>query len=263
MNRTRIVLAALAAVILIAAGCHHRPRNYRPVVNPEFVALTKEQLFDRGEQWYAKKRWAKARGYYQYVYETYPNDPLGRRSLLRIADTYFMQGDPVNLVEAQYKYRDFINRYPGTESGDYAMLQIAMVSFKQMERPDRDQAKTREAVEKLQDMIRAYPRSSYRPDAEKRLAATFDRLAGHEFVVAKFYMKRRVYLAAVQRLNYLIDTYPAYSNKAAAFFDLAESLDHLGRRGEARLYYERVISEFPKSEYADRAKHKLGESKAA
>ncbi len=263
MNRFRITLAAVAAVILIAMGCHHGPRSYRPVVNPEFAKLTKEQLFDRGEQWYAKKKWAKARVYYQDVYETYPNDALGRRSLLRIADTYFMQGDPVNLVEAQYKYRDFINRYPGTENGDYAMLQIAMVSFKQMDKPDRDQTKTREAVEKLQDMIRAYPRSPLRPEAEKRLQEAFDRLARHEYIVAKFYMKRGVYLAAVQRLNYLIDKYPNYSDRAAVFYDLADSLDHLGRHGEARLYYERVVSEFPKSEYAGRAKQKLSESKAA
>lgn len=258
-----MILAALAAVVLIATGCHHTPRSYRPRVNPEFVNLTKEQIFDRGEQWYAKKRWAKARTYYQNVYETSPNDPLGRRSLLRIADTYFMQGDPVNLVEAQYKYRDFINRYPGSEQGDYAMLQIAMVSFKQMDKPDRDQAKTHEAVEKLQDMIRAYPRSPLRPEAEKRLKECFDRLARHEYVIARFYMKRGVYQAAVQRLNYLIDTYPNYSDKAAAFYDLGDSLDHLGRHGEARLYYERVVSEFPKSEYADRAKHRLSESKAA
>jgi len=31
----------------------------------------------------------------------------------------------------------------------------------------------------------------------------------------------------------------------------------MGRKAEARLYFERVISEFPKSEYAQKAKKQL------
>src|SRR3954451_18807284 len=121
--------------------------------------------------------------------------------MLRVADTYYEQGDAVNLVEAQYKYRDFINRYPGSDRADYAMLQIAMCSYKQMERPDRDQQKTREASEKFRDMIAAFPRSALRPEADKRYQDVLDRLAKHEHMIARFYIKRRSYNAAVQRLN--------------------------------------------------------------
>jgi len=256
-----VALAAIA--ILGATACHHGPRRAAaPLVDPQFAHLTKEQAFAKGEDWFAKRRFQRARQYYQYVYESFPNDPLGRRALLRIADTYYEQGDAVNLVEAQYKYRDFINRYPGSDRADYGMLQIGMVSYKQMERPDRDQAKTREAVEKLNDMIRAYPRSPLRPEAEKRLAEATDRLAKHEHIVARYYIKRRSFLAATQRLNFLIDTYPQYSDRAAAFYDLATSLDSMGRKGEARLYYERVLAEFPKSDYASRAKKRLDQTKA-
>ena len=121
----------LAAMALSLAACRHgAPRPMRSVVDPEMTKLTKEQLFDRGEQQFAKKRYPRARTYYSYIYENSPNDPLGRRALLRVADTYYAQGDAVNLVEAQYKYRDFINRYPGSDRADYAMLQIAMVAYK-------------------------------------------------------------------------------------------------------------------------------------
>jgi TolA-binding protein len=66
----------------------------------------------------------------------------------------------------------------------------------------------------------------------------------------------------VQRLNYLIDTYPNYVDRAGAYFDLGNALVNLGRKGEARLYFERVVSEFPKSEYAERARRRLTEVKA-
>jgi outer membrane protein assembly factor BamD len=211
---------------------------------------------------YANKKYGRARTYFSHVYENYPNDPLGRRSLLRIADTFFQEGDPVNLVEAQYKYRDFINRYPSSEQADYAMLQMAMTAFKQMERPDRDQQKTRETVEKLNDMIKAYPRSPLRSEADQRLQEALDRLAKHEHMIARYYIKRGSATSAVQRLNYLIDTYPNYTERDGAFYDLGQALATLGRNGEARLYFERVLSEFPKGDYAERARRRLEQTKA-
>lgn len=261
MKLRHVVITLLVALALVA-GCNRGPRRYRPVVDPELLRMTKEQLYQRAEDQFAKRNWQRARSYYTHVYETYPNDVLGRRSLLRIADTYFSQGDPVNLVEAQYKYRDFINRYPTSDQADYATLQIAMCSVKQMEKPDRDQAKTREALEKLNDMLRAYPNSPLKADAEARRQEVLDRLARHEHVVAKFYMKRGSWLAASQRLNYLIDQYPNFAARDAVFFDLGLTLARLGRNGEARLYFERVITEFPNSEYAGQARRRLTEIKA-
>jgi len=257
-------LTIFAAIALLLVACRHNaPRPIRSSVDPELAKLTKEQAFERGEEWFGKKKYPKARTYYSFVYENYPNDPLGRRALLRVADTYYAQGDAVNLVEAQYKYRDFINRYPGSDRADYAMLQIAMISYKQMEKPDRDQAKTREAVDKFNDMIKAYPKSALRAEADKHLQDAYDRLAKHEQIVARFYMKRGDYNAAIQRLNYLVDTSPSFRERDAVFYDLGTSLAGMGRKAEARLYYERVISEFPKSEYADKAKKRLAEIKTA
>jgi outer membrane protein assembly factor BamD len=238
-------IAAAALLLFALTACHHAQKR-RPVVDPELA-----------------KKYPKARTYFSYVFENFPNDPLGRRALLRVADSYFAQRDAVNLVEAQYKYRDFINRYPGSDRADYAMLQIAMVSYQQMEKPDRDQQKTFEALEKFDEMLRAYPKSPLRPEAEARRQDVLDRLAKHEHLVARFYMKRRVYNAAVLRLNGIVERYPNYKDKDAVFFDLGTSLAAMGRKAEARLYFERVVTEFPKSDYAERAKRKLDSLKTA
>ena len=189
-------IAAAALIVFALTACHHAQQK-RPVVDPQLAKLTKEQAFQKGEEQYAKKKYQKARTYFSYIFENFPNDPFGRRALLRVADSYFAQKDAVNLVEAQYKYRDFINRYPGSDRADYAMLQIAMVSYQQMERPDRDQQKTNEALEKFDEMLRAYPSSKLRPEAEARRQDVLDRLAKHEHIVARFYMKRKANNAAI------------------------------------------------------------------
>lgn len=254
---TRYRLIALVAMLFLSFACRGGRGNAAPVVDPELVNLSKEEAFAKGEALYESGKPQRARKFFSYVYENYPNDPLGRRSLLRVADAYYKQGDPVNLVEAQYKYRDFLNRYPGSEFADYAMLQIAKVSAAQMEKPDRDQVKTNEAVEKFRDMLTAFPNSKYREEAEEGLAAALNRLAKHELIVAQFYMKRGNYTAAVGRLNGLVDQYPNYNERDAVFFNLGESLERLGRKGEARLYYERVLAEFPDGPWAGKAKQKL------
>ncbi|MDP9191606.1 MAG: outer membrane protein assembly factor BamD [Acidobacteriota bacterium] len=255
-------ITLMLAALLVVAACNRGPRVYRPVVDPELLQLSKEQLFQKGEEQFGNRKWQRARTYFSHLYESFPNDPLGRRSLLRVADTFYEQGNPVNMVEAQYKYRDFINRYPTSDQADYAMLRIAMCSFKQMEGPDRDQQKTREAVEKFNDMLRGYPNSPLKAEAEARRQEALDRLARHEHLVARFYIKRGSNISAVQRLNYLIDTYSNYNDRAGAFYDLGNALTRLGRNGEARLYFERVLTEFPQSEYAAQAKRRLSEIKA-
>jgi outer membrane protein assembly factor BamD len=272
LKKTLTLIAVLAIAL---AGCRHSFGRNRggggssatsalhTSFDPALAKMPKEQVFQLGEDWFAKKKYQKARQYYTHVYESFPNDPLGRRALLRIADSYYQQGDAVNMVEAQYKYRDFINRYPGSDRADYAMLQVAMCSYKQMERPDRDQQKTREALEKFNDALKAFPKSPFRPEMDKRTQDVLDRLAKHDHIIAEFYIKRRSFNAAVLRLNGIVETYPNYRERDAVFFDLGLALTGLGRTAEARLYFERVLSEFPASVYATKAKQKLGILKTA
>ena len=272
-GRLKKTLTLIAILAVALAGCRHTFRgggggssatkSLRTSFDPALAKMPKEKVFQLGEDQFAKRKYQKARQYYSHVYETFPNDPLGRRALLRVADAYYEQGDATNLVEAQYKYRDFINRYPGSDRADYAMMQIAMCSFKQMERPDRDQQKTREALEKFGDAVKSYPKSPLRPEMDKRLQDVLDRLAKHDHIIAQYYIKRHSYNAAVQRLNGIVETYPNYRARDGVFFDLATALSGLGRTAEARLYYERVLSEFPQSTYAGKAKQRLGNMKTA
>src|SRR5258708_8579466 len=116
-----------------------------------------------------------------------------------------------------------------------------------MERPDRDQQKTREALDKFNDVLKSFPRSPLRPEMDKRLQDVLDRMARHDHIIARYYIKRHSFNAAVQRLNGIVENYPNYVERDCVFFDLGAALSGLERTAPPLLYYERVATQYPKS----------------
>ena len=92
-------------------------------------------------------------------------------------------------MQAEAKYRDFLNRFPTSEQAAYVQFQIANSLAKRMEKPDRDQNVTRKALEAYQELIRLYPTSEYAAQAQEQMNVVLDNLAEHEFVIGRFYMR--------------------------------------------------------------------------
>ena len=53
-------LILMVAILLAAAACNRGPKQYRPVVDPEMLKLSKEQIFERGEESFSKRRWQRS-----------------------------------------------------------------------------------------------------------------------------------------------------------------------------------------------------------
>ena len=47
--KLRNTIILLVATLLVATACNRGPRRFRPVVDPELLRMTKEQLYQRGE----------------------------------------------------------------------------------------------------------------------------------------------------------------------------------------------------------------------
>jgi hypothetical protein len=72
--------------------------------------LDKQTIFDRAETLYpTRSTWKREST--SFVYDTFPNDPLGTRRRCRRRHP-LRQVDPTSLTEARLRYRDFANRYP-------------------------------------------------------------------------------------------------------------------------------------------------------
>src|ERR687889_322603 len=148
----RIVLPLTVVLLaLVAASCRSGPKE------DPILRLSATEALAQGKELMAKQKYERARPFFTHAFEVEPNSAIGRESLLLAADTYYLEGGTTNYVQAEAKYRDFLNRFPTSEQAAYVQFQIANSLAKRMEKPDRDQTTTRKALEAYEDLVRLYP----------------------------------------------------------------------------------------------------------
>jgi outer membrane protein assembly factor BamD len=251
-----LALALAGAVLLAGAGCSGTKKPDK--ITRELLTESKEALFEKGKALVDRKKYEEGRKYLNHVFETYPNENLGREALLLVADSYFRQKSTTSYTEARYRYRDYLNRYPGAPRRDYARYQFALCYDMEHEKPDRDQTATREAIEQYRSLIREFPDSGYAGAARERIRQLSDLLAEHDFGVGFFYFRKGSAAAALSRFADLEQRFPDYGARDKLFYYQALALGRLGRKDESRRYFDRVIEEFPQSEFARKARSKTG-----
>lgn len=255
--------AVLAPTLFsFSGGCATAPKGPDKITQ-ELLSSPKEVLFEKGKALIEKKRYDQGRKYLSFVFETYPNDALGREALLMVADAFFKEGGTTSYTEARFRYRDYLNRYPGAPRRDYARYQFALCYDKEHEKPDRDQTSTREALDQYRALIREFPDTGYAGAARERIRQLVDLLAEHEFAVGYFYFRKGAPGAALARFVALELRFPDYGGQDKLFYYSAEALQKLGRGPEAERYRVKLLEGFPDSEWTKKARKKTAKSKPA
>jgi outer membrane protein assembly factor BamD len=254
-RHSAIGLLALIAALGFGLGCSSSKKPDK--LTEELLTQPKEVLFEKGKALVEKKKYDQGRKYLNYVFETYPNETVGREALLLVADSYFMQKNTAGYTEARFRYRDYLNRYPAAPRRDYARYQFARCYDMEHERPDRDQTATREAIEQYHALIREFPDSGYAGAGRARIRALMDLLAEHDFGVGYFYYRKGSTVAALGRFTDIEQRFPEYGEKDKLYYYEALALARLGRTEEAQRYFGKVIEEFPKSDYAKKARRRV------
>lgn len=229
-NLRRLVLLLFIASTIV--GCSSGSRDEE--ILTELTNMSKTEIFEKAEGLYNSGKIEDARNYFSFVYDTFPNDPLGHKAALRVADTYSAKNDTASLTEARLRYRDFANRYPNDPDRDYALLMVGQTySGKQM-KPDRDLSTVEEALNAYRQLLVLYPDSQYYDEAESRIGQLLDVLAEHELITANFYARNKRWLAARWRLEYLKENYPDFKDmdQADALLEkvnsaMTDASDHL------------------------------------
>jgi outer membrane protein assembly factor BamD len=201
VSKIRIIITALALLFFLS-GCSFS--LFSLFNKKEMTRNTPEGLYARGATEYQDNNYKKAREYFLRLKEEYPLHELTILARIGIADSYYSDKD---YVEAESEYNDFIVFHPTNENVPYAIYQMGMCHYNQIEAIDRDQTSTVKARREFEKLIARYPNSKFSTMAEKSLRECKQKLAEQEFYVGQFYFKQKKYQAALARFEAIARNY--------------------------------------------------------
>ena len=178
---------------------------------------------------------AKAIKYYEKLEARYPYGRYAQQAQLEIAYAYWKDNERASAIAATER---FIKMHPNHESVDYAYYLKGLINFNDQggllslltneDISDRDPKGAREAFSAFNELVTRFPDSKYTPDGAARMKYLVNALAQHEVYVARYYMKRGAYVAAANRAQHAVQTYPQAPALEEAVFVMVKAYDALG-----------------------------------
>lgn len=222
----------------------------------ETAGWSATKLYTEAKDELSAENYQKAITYYEKLESRYPYGRYAQQAQLEIAYAYFKDGDITSAVAAADR---FIKLHPNHPNVDYAYYLKGLVNFAgdlgifgtylDQDPSERDPKAARDSFDSFKELLTRYPESKYAPDALARMKYLVNALASHEVRVARYYMKRGAYIAAVNRAQYALSQYPQTPALEEALFVLVKAYDSLGMN-ELRDDADRVMKKnFPNSPY--------------
>ncbi len=249
-------LAVIAALFLamLAAGC-----GLLPEVKDETAGWSANKLYSEAKQNLTDGGYETAIKYFEKLESRYPYGSYAQQAQIDIAYAYWKSNDIPSAVAACDR---FIKLHPNHPNVDYVYYLKGLVSFNedlgllgqvsQQDMTERDPKGARESFDAFRELVTRYPDSKYTPDAILRMKYLVNALASLEVHVARYYMKRNAYVAAVNRSQYALKNYPEAPATEEALFIMVKAYDLMGM-DDLRDDIERVMRKnYPNSIYYTR-----------
>lgn len=255
MTTTGRAARAFLFAAVFAAGCASKA----PIAPPADAPEPDRYLYEQGKAQLDQKKWLTAREYFRRLVDGYPQSTYRADAKLGIGDSYLGEDTPEAQVYALNEYREFLSFFPTHRRADYAQYRLALSHYQQMLAPQRDQTATKDAVREFELFLERYPSSDLRTEVTGKLREAKDRLSRAEYEVGLHYFRMKWYPGALERFMGLLKTDPQFTDRDAVYYYVGESICIAGRPAEALPYYDRVLKEFEKSEFLERATKKKAE----
>lgn len=197
--------------------------------------------------------------YFEKLESRFPYGKYAQQAQLEVAYAYYKKEETASAIAACDR---FIRLHPNHPNVDYAYYLKGLANFNEdlglfgrisdQDLTERDPGAAAESFEAFKQLVTLFPNSRYTPDATLRMNYLVNALASHEVHVARYYMKRGAYVAAINRAQASIKTYPNAPANEEALFIMVKAYDLLNIN-DLRDDAERVMRKnFPKSVYYER-----------
>ncbi|MFG1350570.1 outer membrane protein assembly factor BamD [Xanthobacter autotrophicus] len=232
---------ALALVMgLLVTGCASDKDDVLPPDEPA------EKIYNEGLTLLRRQEPEKAAKRFEDVDKTHPYSEWARKSLLMTTYSYFEAG---KYDEAIATGRRYTALYPGSQDAAYAQYLVASALYENIPDITRDQRKTRQALDALDDVVRKYPNTEYAATAKKKIEVARDQLAGKEMLVGRYYLEQRNYTGAINRFKVVVTQYQTTRQVEEALYRLTEAYMALGVVSEAQTAAAVLGYNFPDSSW--------------
>lgn len=230
-----------ALALLLGVGCSEKEKPY--------VEKPATELYVKGYQDLIKNDYKDAALAFDEVERQHPYSEWATRGQLMSAYANYLNGEydkAITTLDA------FIQLHPGYKDIDYAYYLKAISYYDRILAVKRDQRNTYEALNALDAVIKKFPQTKYARDAQFKRDLVNDHLAGKEMDTGRYYMKKRLYLAAINRFQVVIDAYQKSTHVPEALHRLVECYLAVGLKKEAQMVASVLGHNFPGQEwYAD------------
>jgi outer membrane protein assembly factor BamD len=245
-----LLVFALLCTSLVG-GC-----GFLPEEKDETVGWSANKLYAEAKDAMSEGSYEKAIKYFEKLEARFPYGRYAQQAQLEVAYAYFRQKETVSTIAACDR---FIRLHPNHPNVDYAYYLKGLANFNEdlgylgyianQDLTERDPRGARESFDAFKDLTKKFPESRYAPDAIQRMNYLVNALASHDVHVARYYMKREAYVAAVNRAQRAVKTYPEAPATEEALFIMVKAYDKMGLN-DLRDDIERVMRKnFPNSEY--------------
>lgn len=215
---------------LLLHGC-----SFLPAPDDDTKNWTARKFYTEAKNSLNSGDYENAIGFYETLESRYPFGRYAQQGQIEIAYAYFKFDEPESAIAAADR---FIKLHPNHPHVDYAYYLKGLIYFSrnvgflgrifQQDTSSRDPASSRRAFEEFSTLVKKFPKSKYAPDARLRALFLRNSLAQHEVHVARYYMKRGAYVAAVNRCKYVVENFDQSLAMPAALKIMAQAYDKLG-----------------------------------
>ena len=249
-------LAVIAAIFFatLFTGC-----GLLPETKDETLGWSANKLYTEAKITMDERAYDKAIGYYEKLESRYPYGRFAQQAQIDMAYAYWKDNEPASAMAAADR---FIKLHPNHPNVDYVYYLRGLINFNedlglmghlsQQDMTERDPKGARESFDAFRELVTRFPDSKYTPDAILRMKYLVNALASLEVHVARYYMKRQAYVAAVNRAQFALKNYPEAPATEEALFIMVKAYDLMGMN-DLRDDAERVMRKnFPNSVYYTR-----------
>ncbi len=212
----------------------------------EMIETYKEgvQALKEGDVLYAAKKFNESE-------LLYPQSSWAPKSSLMASYAYYRYG---YYSDSIYELKRFIKLYSKNENLDYAYYLLAMNYYDSIVDEKKDLRPLLEAKKNFEFIIDKYPNTDFSLDAKYKLELIHDTLAAKEMYIARHYIKKEKWIAAINRFKKVINDYNSTIYVAEALHRLVEIHYRIGLLSESKKYantlgYNYLSSEWYKESY--------------